>query len=108
MIPARKSKLFLRWFAGVARSRIEKTFDAAYVCGIGHLRAHLDRPVIVVSNHTAYWDPLVAMWLTNHVTHIDSYALMDAKNLRRLPFFALTGAFGVDLDDPRDGGLAIR
>ncbi len=33
---------------------------------------------------------------------------MDARNLRRLPFFAKVGAFGVDLDDPADGARAIR
>ncbi len=64
--------------------------------------------MLLVSNHTAFWDPLVAVWLTNCVLPIDSYAMMDAKNLRRLPFFRLVGAFGIDLDDPRDGGLAIR
>ena len=33
---------------------------------------------------------------------------MDAKNLRRLPFFALVGAFGVDLDRPEDGAPALQ
>lgn len=98
----------MRWFSGVARSRIQRTFQFAAVRGVSRLRAHLDEPVLLVSNHTAFWDPLVAIWLTNHVVEIDSYAMMDAANLRRLPFFRWVGAFGVDLDDPRDGGLAIR
>jgi 1-acyl-sn-glycerol-3-phosphate acyltransferase len=34
--------------------------------------------------------------------------MMDARNLRRLPFFARIGAFGVDLEDPADGARSLR
>ncbi|MEM6732916.1 MAG: lysophospholipid acyltransferase family protein [Myxococcota bacterium] len=108
MIPAKKNGWFLRWFSGVARSRIRRTFQFVHIRGVERLRALVAQPVLLVSNHTAFWDPLVAIWLTNFVAKTDSYALMDAKNLRRLPFFRITGAFGVDLDAPRDGGIGIR
>lgn len=109
MIPSEKSPRFTRWFAAHARGRIQGTFAEARVSGRAHALAALDRgPVIAVSNHTAWWDPLVILWLTNEVMGADSYAMMNAANLRRLPFFGLVGAFGVDLDDPRDGALAMR
>ena len=109
MIASQKSPAFTWWFARVARGRIADTFGAVRVANVSRALAALDEgSIIAVSNHTAWWDPLVILWLTNHVLRCDSYALMNAANLRRLPFFGLVGALGVDLTDPRDGALAMR
>ncbi len=62
----------------------------------------------MVTNHTSWWDPLVAVMVTVRLLGADGYALMDASNLERLPFFGRVGAFGVDLRDPADGARAIR
>lgn len=109
MIAARKSPLFTRWFAGHAERRILRTFSEVRACGMGELaRIAAVHPVLVVSNHTAWWDPLLVLYLAVRVLRLDAYAMMDAKNLRALPFFGRVGAFGVDLDDPADGARAIR
>ncbi len=109
MIPARKSRWFNAWFSGHARSRIQATFGEVRAQGLGRARALAkEAPLLVVSNHTSWWDPLVAMHVSTHLLGTDGYAMMDAKNLRRLPFFALVGAFGVDLDKPADGALVMR
>jgi hypothetical protein len=50
----------------------------------------------------------VVLHAAQHLLGADGHALMDARNLRRLPFFALVGAFGVDLDQPADGAAAIK
>lgn len=109
MIPARKSRWFNAWFAGHARGRILKSFGAVRVRGLTEARAAAAAaPLLLVANHTSWWDPLVILHLSQHVLAIDGYAMMDAKNLRRLPFFSLVGGFGVDLDSPSDGALAVR
>lgn len=109
MIPARKRRLFNAWFAGHARGRVRATFGATLVHGLERTRALCaEAPVLLVANHTAWWDPLVALHVAQHLLGVDGYAMMDAKNLRRLPFFALVGAFGVDLDRPADGAAAIK
>lgn len=109
MIPARKSGWFTAFFARHARTRIARTFGRVLVAGADQLRAACaEGPVLVVANHTSWWDPLVALWLTNVVVPSDSFAMMDAANLRRLPFFGRVGAFGVDLTDASDGARAIR
>ena len=88
MIPARKSPLFDAWFARHARGRFARSFEAVRVRGLEGLRATTrEAPVLVVSNHTSWWDPLVTL-LVSHAVGTDGYALMDATNLRRLPFFA--------------------
>ena len=108
MIPAKKSQIFDAWFARHARGRFARSFEAVRVRGLEGLRATTrEAPVLVVSNHTSWWDPLVTL-LVSHAVGTDGYALMDAKNLRRLPFFARVGGFGVDLTDATDGAAAIR
>ena len=109
MIPAAKSQLFARWFAWSAERRIRSTFASVRIRGLESLAARVAKePVIVVSNHTSWWDALIVLQVCTRVLRIDAYAMMDANNLRKLPFFARVGAFGVDLSDPRDGARAIR
>jgi 1-acyl-sn-glycerol-3-phosphate acyltransferase len=109
VIPARKSRAFNAWFAGHARARIEKTFGRVLVRGLARAREiAAEAPIVAVSNHTSWWDPLVILHASQHLLGTDGHALMDAKNLRRLPFFSLVGAFGVDLDRAADGAASVR
>lgn len=109
MIRARRVGWFNAWFSGHARSRIRGAFGEVRVRGLDAARAHAaDAPLLIVSNHTSWWDPLVALHVSTHMLGMRGHAMMDAKNLRRLPFFALVGAFGVDLDNAADGAAAIR
>jgi 1-acyl-sn-glycerol-3-phosphate acyltransferase len=109
VIAARKSAWFNAMFARHARSRLRATFGRVLVRGASEAREALaGGPLLVVVNHSTWWDPLVILWLSELVLLADGYALMDAKNLRRLPFFAKVGGFGVDLEDPTDGARGIR
>ena len=109
VIPARKHRLFRWWFSRHARGRLRQCFSAVRAEGLDHLRAALAAgPVLIVSNHTSWWDPLVVLYLTEHTLRCDGHAMMDAGNLLRLPFFAMVGAFGVDLANPSDGAGAMR
>ena len=109
MIPAAKSRWFTAWFEQQARQRLRASFGALHVAGCERLSEALARgPVLVVSNHCAWWDPLVALVLTRRHVPADAYALMDAANLRVRPFFAKVGAFGVDRGSRRDGAEATR
>lgn len=109
MIPSRKHRAFTGWFAGHAQGRIRSTFAATRIHGLDRTR-ELSRtaPLLVVSNHTSWWDPLVILHVSQHLLGTDGYALMDAKNLRKLPFFSLVGGFGVDLDRPEDGAAVMK
>jgi 1-acyl-sn-glycerol-3-phosphate acyltransferase len=109
VIPAAKHRTFNALFAGHARTRIQRTFGRVRVQGLdATARASAEAPLLVVSNHTSWWDPLTILHASEHLLRADGHALMDADNLRRLPFFALVGAFGVDRASPRDGARAIR
>ncbi|WP_437636359.1 lysophospholipid acyltransferase family protein [Sorangium sp. So ce854] len=109
MIPARKHRWFNDWFAAHARARIHGTFGAVLARGVDEARAlSAEAPLLLVANHVSWWDPLVILHASQHLLGVDAHAMMDADNLRRLPFFALVGAFGVDLDLPSDGTAGIR
>ena len=109
MIPARKRR-WLRWlFRRHARARVFDTFGAIRLHGAEHLRvAAQSGPVLAVANHTSWWDGMMLIMLSEHLVPTDAYVMMDAANLRRLPFFAGLGAFGVDLSSRRDGAVAVR
>jgi 1-acyl-sn-glycerol-3-phosphate acyltransferase len=109
VIPARKSPLFNAWFSRHVEGRLAETFGHVRVAGLENARGASARgPTLIVSNHTSWWDPLVTIYLSSRVLRTDGYALMDAKNLARVPFFARVGGFGVDLGDAADGARAIR
>ncbi len=109
MIPARPHRLFARFFAHHARGKIHTAFYQVRIHGAARARAAAAAsPVLVTCNHTAWWDPLVALYLSRYVLEVEAFAMMDAANLRRLPFFGRVGAFGVDLGDAADGARAIR
>ncbi len=109
MIPARTNRPFLWWFSRDAERRIRRHFSSVRVAGLERLRGALaDGPVLVVSNHTSWWDALVVLLLGVRAVGARTYAMMDASNLRRLPFFALVGAFGVDRASASDGARSVR
>ena len=109
MITAKKSRVVRALLLFDTLRRMRRSFEAVRVTGLEEARALASRgPLLVVSNHTAWWDPLVALLVSERLLGADAYAMMDAKNLRKLPFFRGIGAFGVDLDDAPDGARAIR
>jgi 1-acyl-sn-glycerol-3-phosphate acyltransferase len=97
LIPARKSAVFTAWFARHVEKRIAKSLQRVEVRGLEALRGHLAAgPVVLVSNHQSYWDVMIGIWLVHRVLAADPYGMMDAANLRRLPFFTRIGVFGVE------------
>ncbi len=110
MIEAVPWRPFWRWFAGHVTGRLRATFAGVHVRGLDTLRSEVGQAsVLLIANHTAWWDPMLALWLTlAQVEHAASYGMMDAANLRRFRFFRWVGAFGVDRTSRRDGARASR
>lgn len=87
---------------------MRRRFDGVYVAGADAVREALSRgPVIVAANHVAWWDPLFAV-LLDDLLGCDSYALMDERNLARLPFFGWVGALPVSRETPRRSLAQLR
>jgi 1-acyl-sn-glycerol-3-phosphate acyltransferase len=59
-------------------------------------------PVIVYSNHPAWWDAVVyVLGAAKLMPERESYAPIDAEMLAKYGVLGRIGAFGVDLDSPR-------
>lgn len=109
MIPAQKSPLFEAFFSAHVQGRLRSSFSSLLLGGAEHVtRVAATRPVLWVGNHTSWWDPLVIYHLSRRHFAVDGHAMMDARNLRKLPFFAKIGAFGVDLSSRDDGAESVR
>jgi 1-acyl-sn-glycerol-3-phosphate acyltransferase len=105
MIPARKNKSFEAWFARHVAGRVHGELQRVQIAGASDAQAALEAaPVLLVSNHTSWWDVMFAVYVAHRVLRrCDAFAMMDAANLRKLPFFARIGAFGVERAEAGQG-----
>lgn len=110
MIEAAPWPGFARWFNRQTTARLRRSFAAVHVQGLQDLQRAASRSsVLLVANHSAWWDGLVAIWLGNvHVPGSSTHGLFDAQNLSRLRFFQWLGGFGVDRTSRRDGARVTR
>ena len=109
MIPAQSSPCFEAWFLRHATGRLRSTFGALRLRGGEQVRrAAAAGPLLLLGNHTSWWDSLVALFLFRGHFDLRVSTMMNGKNLTKVPFFSRIGAFGVDLDDAADGARGLR
>lgn len=106
-IEAAYSERFTRLFGWWSRDKmLGRKFHALRVAQEqdGTLGAVADHPgpVVCVTNHTSWWDPIVMLVLHRQVLAGRTLrAPMDAAQLRRFRFFRRLGTFGIEPDEPR-------
>lgn len=98
-----------RYFERRARRR----FARVLMRGIEHLDAWdsggtADRPLLVVANHSAWWDAVLPVIISCRRLRHDAYALMDYEQLARFRFFRRVGAFSVDRADARSAMRTLQ
>ena len=87
---------FLSVARAYARRRVSHGLDGLWVSGLDEARAALaGRPLIFAANHVAWWDTLLLLVLDEALGGV-GWAVMDAENLRRLPFLGWVGALPLD------------
>jgi 1-acyl-sn-glycerol-3-phosphate acyltransferase len=98
-----RSPRFMRAVRWWARRELRRTLDGLRVAGLPDARGvAAARPVIFASTHVAFWDVFVLAVL-DEALGTESYGLMDAENLCRIPFFVRLGAIPVRRGSPRAG-----
>lgn len=91
---------FLTVARAYSRHRVSRGLDGVWVAGLDETRAVLaSRPLIFASNHVAWWDALLLVVIDKALGGL-GWAVMDARNLRALPFLGWIGALPLDRSSP--------
>jgi chlorobactene lauroyltransferase len=107
MLEARKSLLFEKIFAVYNLNLFKRRFHSLRVSGLEFLTAR-DKtiPLLIYVNHSSWWDGLVAFEISR-LYKLDSFIMMEEKQLRKLRFFRRLGAFSVVREKPREAIKSI-
>ena len=108
LLEARKHPLLERAYARYGRRLLRRAFARVWVGGAPWPEG--GGPVIAFVNHSAWWDPVLALFLSHDVFRRDGYGLMEGAQLLRYPFFRRIGCFGATGDHPAEDarGLALH
>jgi 1-acyl-sn-glycerol-3-phosphate acyltransferase len=97
---------FIKFFAWYVRRMFRKSFHALRIAkgtrdSLASLAGHRG-PVIVVMNHSSWWDPLVALMVGRELCpQRTGCAPMDARELAKFGMLRKLGIFGIDPDDAK-------
>lgn len=107
MLKANKSVIFEKIFSIYNRNLLRRRFHSFQVSGLEFLLnkdPHI--PLIIYCNHSSWWDGLAAFQISREVG-LDSFIMMEEKQLKRLFLFRKLGAFSVDRENPREAYQSI-
>jgi 1-acyl-sn-glycerol-3-phosphate acyltransferase len=113
MIEASRSALFERMFGVYNKRLLRNAFASIRVAGAEHVRA-LDRtrPIILIGNHSCWWDGLIEYFLSRSVFGFEPFLMMDERQMQKYRFFRFLGTFSVNRHSPREArqsiGYAVR
>lgn len=108
MLAANKSPFFEKIFSLYNRNLLKRRFHSFQISGLDFLlNKTIDLPVIIYCNHSSWWDGLVAFQIS-HETDLDSFVMMEEKQLKELFLFRRLGAFSVVREKPREALQSIN
>lgn len=102
LLEARKHPALERAYARYGRRLLRRNFARLWLGGQPWPEG--EGPTIALLNHSAWWDPIVTLFLSHDLFRRDGYGIMQGVQLRRYPFFRRIGCFGTSgdgIDDAR-------
>ncbi|HEY0426527.1 MAG TPA: lysophospholipid acyltransferase family protein [Pyrinomonadaceae bacterium] len=107
MLEAKKSAWFESIFAIYNRNLLKRRFNSLQISGLDVLRKKSpDIPAIIYTNHSSWWDGLVAFQISYQVK-ADSFVMMEEKHLKKMLLFRKLGAFSVVREKPFEAAKSI-
>lgn len=103
LLEARKHPVLERLYAAYGRRIIRRAFARVWIGGVPFPGG--PAPSIAILNHSAWWDPVLALFLSHDLFRRDGYGIMQGAQLERYPFFRRVGCFGVTTDTLADARL---
>lgn len=108
MLEANKSVWFEKIFAVYNRNLLARRFNSLRVSGLDLLKnKQPEEPLIIFANHSSWWDGLIAFQLS-YFCGLDSFIMMEEKQLKNLRLFRKLGAFSVIRENPREALKSVR
>lgn len=108
MLKARKSALFEAIYSVYNRNLLKRRFISMQISGLEFLTARDENlPLLIYANHSSWWDGLVAFEISRRL-NLDSFVMMEEKQLRKLRFFRRLGAFSVVREKPREAIKSVN
>ena len=86
----------IRGFRRYCTRYVRKHMHAVRLSCSGAALPNTDEPILVVLNHSSWWDPLIGIVLSHRFTGRDQFAAIDAVAVNRYAFFKRLGFIGVD------------
>lgn len=106
-LPPRWVWLF-RVFQRYSVRYVRKHFHAVRLSKTSHPLPDTNEPILLVLNHTAWWDPMVCLVLSRMFGGRDQFAAIDAAAVRQYPFFKKLGFVGVETTSLRGAAEFLR
>ncbi len=106
MLEAKKSAICEKIFAVYNKNLLRRKFHALNVRGLENLQ-HLSVPCVVYANHSSWWDGLAAFQIW-HFLKLDSFIMMEEKQLKNLKFFRRLGAFSIVRESSREAFESVE
>jgi 1-acyl-sn-glycerol-3-phosphate acyltransferase len=96
LLEARKVPSLERLYAAYGRRLLRRAFARTWVGGAPWPAG--DGPTIAFLNHSAWWDPILTLYMSHDLFRRDGYGIMKGAQLERYPFFRRIGCFGASTD----------
>jgi 1-acyl-sn-glycerol-3-phosphate acyltransferase len=93
LLEARKHPVLERLYAAYGRRILRRAFARVWVGGAAWPEG--SGPSLAFLNHSAWWDPVLTLFLSHDLFRRDGYGIMQGAQLERYPFFRRIGCFGV-------------
>lgn len=106
MLEAKKSRWFEEIFAVYNRNLLKRHFHSLNVSGLDFLHDGKP-PFLIYANHSSWWDGLVAFEISRRI-RLDSFIMMEEKQLKKLFLFRRLGAFSVVRENPRQAAKSLN
>ncbi len=98
-----------RVFIAYLEGYFARNFDAVRILKPGLSNLPADRPVIFITNHCAWWDPIMLLLLSSRCTPgRRGFGPMDAEALKKYGFMKRIGIFGVERDSQRGAARFLK
>lgn len=109
MLTAKKSLWFEKVFAVYNRNLFKRRFHSFAAAGLENLTEKIApiKPLIIYANHSSWWDGLIAFEIARRAG-LDSFILMERKQLEKLFLFRRLGAFSVVRENARSAVESIN